>query len=333
MGHRGFTRKKRIETNSALLHAGKWRATILDFSMNPKVLVRFFILISCLLFLAGCERHTNIVNDVPEREANEIVVFLASKGINAIKIESPSTGGMGGGAEASAMLWSISVDERQVVEAMAFLTQNGLPRKKGVSLLDIFAKSGLVSSDREETIRYQVGLAQQIAGTIRKIDGVIDADVELSFPPEATVIPGVPGAAPPSKITASVYVKHQGILDDPNSHLVTKIKRLVASSITGLDLNDVTVISDRARFAEVTVPQQAEEMMPKEKEYVSIWSIVLNRASAGRFRMLFFVLIFATIIFGLLIAWLIWKFYPLLRKKGFRNLLHPAPFQKEENEE
>ncbi len=298
--------------------------------MSAKFIHLFFLLISFLL-LAGCERTANIVNDVPEREANEIVVFLASKGINTIKTPSPSTGGVG--PETTAALWSISVDERHVIEAMAFLTQNGLPRKRSVSLLDIFAKSGLVSSDREETIRYQVGLAQQIAGTIRKIDGIIDADIELSFPPESTGIPGAPGAAIPTKITASVYVKHQGILDDPNSHLVTKIKRLVASSITGLDLNDVTVISDRARFAEVIVPQQAEELMPKEKEYVSIWSIVLNRASAGRFRMLFFVLIFATIVFGLLIAWLIWKFYPLLRKKGLKNLLNPAPFQKEDSEE
>ncbi|HSX03970.1 MAG TPA: type III secretion inner membrane ring lipoprotein SctJ [Rhabdochlamydiaceae bacterium] len=300
--------------------------------MNPKKFVRLFLILSVFLFLTGCEKTANIVNDVPEREANEIVVFLASKGINAIKTTSPST--TAGGGEATNILWSISVDESQVVEAMAFLTQNGLPRRKSISLLDIFAKSGLVSSDREETIRYQVGLAQQIAGTIRKIDGVLDADLELSFPPESTGIPGAPGAAAvPTKITASVYVKHQGILDDPNSHLVTKIKRLVASSITGLDLNDVTVISDRARYAEVTVPQQAEEMTPKEKEYVSIWSIVLNRASAGRFRMLFFVLIFATIIFALLIGWLIWKFYPLLRKKGFKNFLNPAPYQKEESEE
>jgi type III secretion protein J len=295
-------------------------------------MVRLSLLLLSLLFLVGCEQRANIVTDVPEREANEIIVFLASKGINAIKIESPSTGAVGGGGESTSVLWSIAVDEKQTVEAMAFLTQNGLPRKKSMTLLDIFAKSGLVSSDREETIRYQVGLAQQIAGTIRKIDGVIDADVELSFPPETTAIPGLTSTAAPTRITASVYVKHQGILDDPNSHLVTKIKRLVASSITGLDLNDVTVISDRARFAEVSVPQQMEELSPKEKEFVSIWSVVLSRASASRFRMLFFVLIFATIVLGLVIGWLIWKFYPLLRKKGLKDLLQPTPFQKEDNE-
>lgn len=300
--------------------------------MNIKTSARLFLLILSCIFLASCEKMSTIVNDVEERDANEIIVFLASKGVQANKVLSPSSGGAGGG-QATAMLWSINVDEKQVIEAMAILTQNGLPRKKSTNLLDIFAKSGLVSSEKEETIRYQVGLAQQIAGTIRKIDGILDADIELSFPEASTGIPGAPGAPPPSRITASVYVKHQGILDDPNSHLVMKIKRLVASSITGLELNDVTVIPDRARFAEVRVPEQVEEIIPKEKEYVSIWSIVMNRSSAARFRMLFFVLIFATVVFGVLIGWLVWKFYPILRKKGFKNFFNPAPFQKEEMEE
>lgn len=301
------------------------------FYMHLKKSLRLFLLILSCLFLTGCEKMSTIVNDVEERDANEIIVFLASKGVQAAKVPSPSVGG-GGGGQTTAMLWSINVDENQVIEAMAILTQNGLPRKKSTNLLDIFAKSGLVSSEKEETIRYQVGLAQQIAGTIRKIDGILDADIELSFPEVSSAIP-TPGAPPPSRITASVYVKHQGILDDPNSHLVMKIKRLVASSITGLELSDVTVIPDRARFAEVKVPEQVEEIIPKEKEYVSIWSIVMNRSSAARFRMLFFVLIFATIVLGLLIGWLVWKFYPILRKKGFKNLFHPTPFQKEEMEE
>ncbi len=59
--------------------------------------------------------------------------------------------------------------------------------------------------------------------------------------------------APAQRVTAAVYVKHQGIVDDPNSHLISKIKRLVAGSVTGLDINDVTVISDRSRFTDVTL--------------------------------------------------------------------------------
>lgn len=286
-------------------------------------MLKKLVLFCLLLLFAGCETNMVIVNDVEEREANEIIVFLASKGIPADKVPSPSTSGAGGQANAIP-LWSIAVPPSRMTEGMAILNQNGLPRIKGTNLLDLFAKQGLMSSEKEETIRYQAGLAEQIANTIRKIDGVIDADVQLSFP-EQQVLPGAPNQ-PQQKATASVYVKHQGVLDDPNSHLVTKIKRLVSGAVNGLDINDVTVISDRSRFTDITVAQINEEITPKAKEYVSIWSIVMSKASASRFRTIFFSLLVLAIFFAVLAGWLIWKFYPVLRKQGgFKSLLNPIP--------
>lgn len=294
--------------------------------MKPyKIIAQKLFFLCVLLGLASCENNMVIVNDVEEREANEIVVFLASKGIAADKVPSPTSGGVGGG-QATTPLWSIAVPVPRMTEAMAILNQNGLPRIKGVNLLDLFAKQGLMSSEKEENIRYQAGLAEQIGNTIRKIDGVIDADVQLSFP-EPQTMPGAPGQVQ-QKVTASVYVKHQGILDDPNSHLVTKIKRLVAGSVTGLDINDVTVISDRSRFTDITVAQVTEEITPKAKEYVSTWSIVMSRASLGRFQAIFFSLLVLAIFFALLTAWLIWKFYPILRREGgFKAFLNPYPIK------
>lgn len=290
--------------------------------MRLKLLSKLLVFVA-LVFLTGCENQKVIVNDVPEREANEIIVFLASKGIPATKEVSPSAAGAMGGT--SETLWSIAVTEKQEVDAMSILNRNGLPRKKSVSLLDIFAKSGLISSATEENIRYQAGLAAQIAGTIRKIDGVIDADVELSIPAEETTIP-TPGAVK-KRATAAVYVKHQGVLDDPNSHLVTKIKRLVSGSINGLDINDVTVISDRSRFTDITLNQLPEDITPKSKEYVSIWSIVMSKSSTARFRILFFILIFAMVALALLLIWMLWKFYPILRDRGVKKLFSPVPFR------
>lgn len=280
-----------------------------------------FALVLCLL--AGCETMMSVVNNVDEREANEIIVFLASRGIKAQKTASSSAAP---GAEGPSDLWNITVGPDQLTEAMALLNQNGLPRIKGTTLLDLFAKQGLMTSEKEETIRYQAGLAEQIATTIRKIDGVLDATVQLSFPEETMVLPGSQQAAP-KKVTAAVYVKHQGIVDDPNSHLVTKIKRLVAGSVNGLDVNDVTVISDRSRLNDITLTEIAEEITGKPKEYVSIWSIVMSKSSAGRFRTLFFALMFAAIAFAILLAWLLWKFYPILKKKGLKEMMHPVPIE------
>jgi type III secretion protein J len=290
-----------------------------------KRISKFFCLfLAALLVFTSCETNSVIINDVGEREANEIVVFLASRGVPAEKTPSP-TAATSVGTE-TATLWSISVPPARSTEAMALLNQNGFPRKKGTTLLDLFAKQGFMSSDKEETIRYQAGLAEQIANMIRKIDGVIDADVQLSFPSTETVLPGAAAATTHQKVTAAVYVKHQGILDDPNSHLVTKIKRLVSGSVNGLDINDVAVISDRSRFTDITLGAMPEPISPQMKEYVSIWSIVMSKSSASRFRALFFTLIIATIVFAVLVGWLIWKFYPILKRKGgFKELLQPVP--------
>lgn len=288
--------------------------------------MRVVLLLFSLAFLASCEKQMVIVSDIPEREANEIIVFLASKGIDAGKSPSTTTAGPAGAAEGA--MWNILVDEKKEIDAMAILNRNGLPRKKAPSLLELFAKSGLISSEREENIRFQAGLAAQIAGTIRQIDGVIDATVELSIPPDQGV--ALPGQEREKRrIVAAVFVKHQGILDDPNSHLVTKIKRLVSGSVAGLDVNNVTVISDRSRFTDIYLKEAPESVTPKAKEYVSIWSIVMAKGSTGRFRFLFFTLILSTILFVLLIGWMFWKFYPILRKRGLKTLFSLMPFKTE----
>jgi len=296
------------------------------FSLR-RILLSFSCLLCSLLLLSGCESNMVIVSDIDEREANEIVVFLASKGIPAQKETSVSTSP---GVATEGAKFNISVESGKSTEAMAVLNQNGLPRKKGTTLLDLFAKAGLMSSAQEETIRYQAGLAQQIANMILKIDGVIDADVQLSFPAESAT-PMIPGATTAQKkITAAVYVKHQGVLDDPNSHLVTKIKRLVAGSVTGLDINDVTVISDRSRFTDITLAPATEMLEPKAKEYVSIWSIVMSKNSASRFRFIFFFLMICAIVFALLVGWMFWKFYPILKKRGgLKSLLRSVPIEEE----
>ncbi len=288
--------------------------------------LRTFLLVISLLFLVGCEHNMVIISDVNEREANEIVVFLASKGIasDKVAVTSVAPGGPEGGTK-----YGIIVEAGKATDAMAILNQNGLPRKKGTTLLELFSNSGLMNSDKQETIRYQAGLAEQIANMIRKIDGVIDADVQLSFPTESStlVMPGGPQEAP-KKITAAVYVKHQGILDDPNSHLIIKIKRLVSGSVAGLDLNDVTVISDRSRFTDLSLTPSSESLEGGSKEYVSIWSIVMSKSSASKFRFLFFLLMTGGILLALISVWMLWKFYPLLKKRGgFKSLFHPTPLQ------
>jgi type III secretion protein J len=278
-----------------------------------RTILRTLSLLALLLF-AACEGNHSIVNNVEERDANEIIVFLASKGIEAQKVAAVAAMGAGGPSNQ----FNIMVSGDHATEAMALLTRYGLPRVRGTNLLELFAKSGLMSTDREETIRYNAGLAEQLRNTIRKIDGVLDADVQISFPPAETVL-----GAPPQKTTAAVYVKHQGVLEDPNSHIETKIKRLLAGSINGLDYDNVAVISDRSRFADISLEPDQEAISGKnyQQTYVSIWSIVMTKASLGRFRLVFFSLIALVLILGAGAGWLVYRFYPqiFLKKKNDEN--------------
>ena len=268
---------------------------------------RFFSFFFILMFLlTGCSSERTIANNLEERDANEIMVFLANKGIPSAKVAVATSGG-GGGAKIA--MYDIQVPDSRATEAMAMLNMAGLPRRHGESLLGIFTGGGLVPSQMEEKIRYQQGLAQNIANTIRKIDGVLDADVQLSFPEEDPLNP----EKNIGQVTASVYVKHNGVLDDPNAHLVTKIRRLVASSIPGLKFDNVTVIGDRARFTNSPVETTATSA---DRGLVSVWSVLVAKESTSRFQLVFFTFLILISLLLIALVWLIWKFHLLLQQAG-----------------
>lgn len=282
------------------------------------VLKKIWLFFIFAFLLTSCDSKKTIVNALNEREANEILVFLSSKGIQANKVQEVAKGG-GGTQE---VLWDIVVDTPQATEAMAYLNQAGLPRRRSENLLGIFSDVGLVPSTMTQKIRYQAGLAAQIASTIRKIDGVLDSDVQLSFPEENPLDP----TAVKQKITASVYVKHNGILDDPNSHLVSRIKQLVAGSVPGLTYDDVTVIGDRARFGDGMTPYLGGG--EEEKQFVTVWSLTLAKESLRRFQVIFFSFSIALLILILLLCWLAWKFHLILFENGgLKQLLDIHPIK------
>ena len=270
--------------------------------------LRSIMLFALLLSLSGCSSQKTIVHGVEEQDANEVVVFLSSKDIPAYKVQAKAEGPGGGGGP---VLWDVAVDSNRVTEAMGLLNANGLPRRRGQKLLEIFAAGGLVPSEMQEKIRYQAGLAAQIANTIRKIDGVIDADVQLSFPEEDPLNP----KAQKAPVTAAVFVKHNGILDNPNSQLIPKIRRLVAASVQGLNYDNVTVIPVRAQLSE-SEKQPTEQMTPSGVEMVKVWTIPIAKESVGRFQAIFVSLIALTAIFILCTFWLLWKITPVARECG-----------------
>ncbi|MEL7431820.1 MAG: type III secretion inner membrane ring lipoprotein SctJ [Chlamydiota bacterium] len=288
------------------------------------------VFLSLLFVLAGCDSNSFVVNDIDEREANEIIVFLASRGIVAQKVEVAESAAAA--ATGPSNLWSITVNTNDQTQAMALLNQAGLPRRKGMSLLELFAKQGLMSSDREENIRFQAGLAEELQNTIIKMDGVIDADVQISFPIEEGSSDAVSaGREAKAPITAAVYIKHIGAFDDPNSQLETKVKRLLAGSVQGLDFDHVSVISDRSKFADITLNPGGEMIAAKnlDEGYVSIWSVVMTKGSAGRFRAILVTMMLLIIALGSGFLWIFFRSYPTFTQSALRRVRRQQTKEKE----
>ncbi|MBS0654746.1 MAG: type III secretion inner membrane ring lipoprotein SctJ [Verrucomicrobia bacterium] len=272
-----------------------------------------------MLLLTGCASNSAIVHGLNEQEANEILVLLAKDNIPAYKI-AQAAGGPGGGAN-KAVLWDIEVNGADRMDAMALLSANGLPRKHSPNLLELFSQNGLVPSDTAQKIRYEAGLATTLANTIRRIDGVIDADVIISFPEENPLNPN----APTLPIKATVFVKHNGILDNPNSYLTYQIKRLVSSAVSGLSYDNVTLITDRAQFS---LPSTTQPQEPS----IQVWDLTLALSTLKAFQITFFILflIMCVLLFG--IVWLVWKIQPIAKKAGGMLVLFSLQPIKEEVE-
>lgn len=264
-------------------------------------------------------KNSVILTGLDEQEANEIAVILNGYGISSEKKLVQGSGA------SQISTWTLSVPKLKKMDSLALLNMRGLPRRRKTNtLLTLFSKQGLVSSDLEEKVRYQAGLADQIANTLRKLEGILDADVQLSIPSEDNI----PGAnAPEQKVTAAVYIKHTGVLDDPNAYMKIKIKRLVSSSIPNLDPNNVTVIGDQA----VIGTKNSKSYLP---DLVSVWGVRLEKSSARLFKIVLGFLIF---FLGLFLAehlWMFWKLQHLFSSSGLKKLISLDPFRfEEENEE
>src|SRR5262249_12705982 len=99
-------------------------------------------------------------------------------------------------------------------------------------------KSGIMSSPFEERVRYTYALAEELSRTLTQIDGVVTARVHI-------VLPEAPQIGQPLKpSSAAVFIKHQPGVD--LDYFAPQIRRLVSSSVEGLDYSAVTVVLSEA---------------------------------------------------------------------------------------
>lgn len=184
-----------------------------------QTLARWCLIVSASLLLCACR--TDLLTQVSENDANEVLDALYSAGIDAGKVP------------AGDKMFTVQVAEARMGDALRVIQERGLPRPRHSDLGVLFKKEGLVSTPSEERVRFIYGVAQQLSATLTQIPGVLYASVQPVMPANDPLADKVKPAS------ASVLIKH-----DPNANveaLRPAIKDHVMRSIEGLNHDNISL--------------------------------------------------------------------------------------------
>lgn len=228
-----------------------------------KSLIRLAAIIG-LLALAGCRE--DLYSQLSEGEVNQMLAVLRANGLSAEKVSRGAKDG-----------FSISVDDGDMLRAIAVLNNAGFPKNTHASMAKVFEKSGIMSSPFEERVRYTYALSEELSKTLSQIDGVVTARVHI-------VLPEAPQIGQPLKpSSAAVFIKHQPGVD--LDYFAPQIRRLVSSSVEGLEYSAVTVVLSEASAIKPSAtpgsePEETIEVLPglsiKRTSMKLFWLIVIG---------------------------------------------------------
>jgi len=209
------------------------------------------------LLLAACDSKVELISNITQTQANDVIAALAQRGISADKI--PGKEGM----------VSLQVPQATVARAIEIMNAEGLPRAPYASLGDVFKKDGLISSPTEERARMLFALSQELSRTISKIDGVIFAQVHVVLPDRG----GFGQSGNPS--SAAVFIKYEDTASV--DQFIPQIRRLVSNSIPGLTYDKVSV--------ELVPSSSPTGLSPTPTaELESVWSVQVAGDSVSLLR-------------------------------------------------
>ncbi len=203
----------------------------------PTAHLRVFLTLVAVLLLTGCGK-IPLFSDLSENEANEMMAILLQREIPCTKTA---------GKEEK---WILQVTQADFSRAVEILKTQGYPKDKFVKIGDVFQKSGLVSSPTEERIRYMYALSQEIAETLMRIDGVMNARVHIVIPDND------PLAEKITPSSAAVFIRYRPGFDLEG--LAPQIKSLVTRSIEGLNYDNVSLVLIPATAGPATAKSPAK---------------------------------------------------------------------------
>ncbi len=178
----------------------------------------------------------DIVHELEEREANEIVVLLneTQPPIASQKIPEAEGGGGNKGPR-----FKIAVSGGDANAAWKLLNDNNLPRKKDAGLGEVFAGGGLVPTASEEKAKMLLAVQGELARTLKSIDGILDARVHVVMPEDSVLRVKEEDKAP---ATASVWYKYAPGKKGEKPLSDAEVADLVARAVEKLKPENVKVI-------------------------------------------------------------------------------------------
>ena len=187
-----------------------------------------------LAFIAiGC-RNREVASGLSEQDAQEIVVVLKESGLDAAAVRNT------GGDRDAPPTWTVHArgGSQDNVLAWRILRENGLPRQKVKGLEEVFSTTGMIPTASEEKARLLMALSGELSRTLKSIQDVVDARVQIVLPENSPLLDRSQWSPP----TSSVLIKYRGSQPPVTQD---EVKNLVARGIEGLQADNVSVLFKR----------------------------------------------------------------------------------------
>lgn len=195
----------------------------MDKSQKTRIilmLVLFVVGISAAIFFITRPSYENLFSgSLDSKEIGEISKILQDNNVEHKLVDGGSM---------------IQVKAKDRDQAQLTLSQAGYP-KGGMTFKDALGSINLSTTESDKKKIFKEYDEQKIAGSLKKIDDVSDAVVNLSLPEQEVFLGDDKGQVP----TAAVLIEARNTLSKKQ---VDGIARFVAASVEGLDVKNVRVI-------------------------------------------------------------------------------------------
>ncbi|MCB9556755.1 MAG: type III secretion inner membrane ring lipoprotein SctJ [Deltaproteobacteria bacterium] len=225
--------------------------------------------------LVGCE--VEILNDLDQQQANEILDVLGRSGIAAERKRVES------GSRAA---YTVSVSRGDASQAWALLRQQGLPRRRHAGLAEVFGKPGLVPTPTHEQAMLRRAIAGELSQTLQSIEGVHSARVHVVMPKKDRFQVDEKPRAPRAAVLISA--QRNAAVDE------AQVKRLVSGAVDGLTADAVNVVILRGQSA---APTPAAEGQGAQLASVGPFRVAVGSRAPLAATLLFAVLVIAALVF------------------------------------